>query len=370
MSDIFVSYSRKDEDFAKRLHRELINKSKDIWIDFESIPKGENFLQEIFEGIEKADIFCVIISRHSLMSEICNLEIEHAIKTGKRILPVIREKIEGDVLKIIKGHWTDIEWAGMAKANWDTLKPKQWTFFDNDSLFDSEFEKFIKAMEQDISYVRQHTQLGVRAKVWSEEQERNASWLLFGDEIVYWEKWLVNWDNLPEGKQPDPSPTDLQREYVVISRDAEDKRQLVYQEYLSINDRVNKRISDAEQYKRNTMIWIEEQKAKSEKSYIWIEEQKVELEKRQKNIETEFENNNIWIEEQKTEIEKKHKKVEEQSAEFEKTQKRLEVEYQEIIKSSKRTRYLSRILLYFSSLLLIANILLLIRLIYQIIHFN
>ena len=70
MSDIFISYSRKDSDFAKRLNQELNSKSKDVWIDFEDIPRGIDFLDEIYDGIEKADSLCVLVSRYSLMSEI------------------------------------------------------------------------------------------------------------------------------------------------------------------------------------------------------------------------------------------------------------------------------------------------------------
>ncbi|MGV2438133.1 MAG UNVERIFIED_CONTAM: toll/interleukin-1 receptor domain-containing protein [Anaerolineae bacterium] len=132
MSDIFISYSRLDSDFAKRLHRQLVNRSKDISIDFEDIPKGIDFLPEIYEGIEKADVFCFVVTRHSLMSEICNLELAHALANSKRILPIIREMIEGDVLKIVKGHWSDMAWAELARRNWDALKHPNWVMFTTD----------------------------------------------------------------------------------------------------------------------------------------------------------------------------------------------------------------------------------------------
>ncbi|MFZ4826417.1 MAG: toll/interleukin-1 receptor domain-containing protein, partial [Phototrophicaceae bacterium] len=142
MSDIFISYSRRDADFVKRLHTQLVNRSKDVWIDFEDIPKGIDFLKEIYEGIEKADVFCFVVSRHSLMSEICNLEVAHAIANSKRILPIIREMIEGDVSKIVKGHWSDMAWGEQARQNWDVLSHLNWIMFttDDGESFEREFE--------------------------------------------------------------------------------------------------------------------------------------------------------------------------------------------------------------------------------------
>jgi WD40 repeat protein len=224
MSDIFISYSRKDSDFAKRLNQELNNKSKDVWIDFEAIPKGIDFLDEIYDGIEKADSFCFLVSRHSLMSEICHLELGHAIKHHKRVLPLILEKMEGDGLKIVKGHWADMAWAELARKNWDVLSHLNWLFFDEDSRFEAEFEALIRAAEQDIIHLKTHTRLLVRALDW-QKAEKNPSFLLFGDEIDAAETWLKKWDALPEEKRPNPPPDSLHRDYSEASRQAEQNRQ-------------------------------------------------------------------------------------------------------------------------------------------------
>ena len=40
MSHIFVSYSRKDIDFAGRIVQALAENNLDTWIDWKSIPKG------------------------------------------------------------------------------------------------------------------------------------------------------------------------------------------------------------------------------------------------------------------------------------------------------------------------------------------
>ncbi len=92
MSHIFISYSRKDLDFAQKIVDALAANDLDTWIDWKSIPKGEDWEQEIYRGIEEADAFLFLISPDSVVSEMCNKEIAHAVKNGKRILPIfIRE---------------------------------------------------------------------------------------------------------------------------------------------------------------------------------------------------------------------------------------------------------------------------------------
>ena len=62
MADIFISYSRKDITFAKRLNSALEENNLVTWIDWEDIPPSTNWLLEIFEAIEQADAFIFIIS--------------------------------------------------------------------------------------------------------------------------------------------------------------------------------------------------------------------------------------------------------------------------------------------------------------------
>ena len=109
MSDVFISYSRKDGDFAKKLTSTLAETGRDIWIDWEDIARGSDWLHEIFAGIEAADTFVFIISQNSLTSEICNIEVQHARQHNKRIIPLILQEIRDDTEKYVKGTWFDQE---------------------------------------------------------------------------------------------------------------------------------------------------------------------------------------------------------------------------------------------------------------------
>jgi hypothetical protein len=44
-SDVFISYSRKDREFVKRLEAELQSRGREAWVDWEGIRPAEEFMQ-------------------------------------------------------------------------------------------------------------------------------------------------------------------------------------------------------------------------------------------------------------------------------------------------------------------------------------
>ena len=96
MADVFISYSRKDIQFAQRIHQELEARDREPWVDWQDIPPTSEWLDEVYAGIQAADTFLFIISPDSVVSEICTLEIEHAIQHNKRLVPVVLHDVEDD----------------------------------------------------------------------------------------------------------------------------------------------------------------------------------------------------------------------------------------------------------------------------------
>ena len=78
MQDIFISYSREDSAFGKKLHQSLSQSGLKPWIDWMDIPPSSDWWQEIQRGIEAAATFIFIISPDSIASPVCHLEIAHA----------------------------------------------------------------------------------------------------------------------------------------------------------------------------------------------------------------------------------------------------------------------------------------------------
>ena len=60
MTSLFISYSRKDIEFAHKLTEAFKGQGLDFWIDWEGIPPTVDWLKEIEKGVEEADTFLAI----------------------------------------------------------------------------------------------------------------------------------------------------------------------------------------------------------------------------------------------------------------------------------------------------------------------
>jgi len=203
MADVFISYSRKDADFMRRLHAALSAQQRDVWVDWEDIPLTANWWQEICAAIEAADTFIFIISPDSIASEVCRSEIEHAVQNNKRFIPLLYRDISGVDKNLIHR----------------AVQAHNWIPFSDEAGFDAAFHSLLQALSLDLDHVRKHTLLLVRAKEW-EGRGRSADYLLTGAETVEYGRWLE------AGREKDPKPTELQLDFILVSQAARSRRQL------------------------------------------------------------------------------------------------------------------------------------------------
>jgi hypothetical protein len=87
----FISYSRKDKDFALELANELRASGFSIWFDQLDIPTGARWDDEIQKALEQCEIFMVILTPSSTASNNVKDEVGYAIDSEKRILPILLE---------------------------------------------------------------------------------------------------------------------------------------------------------------------------------------------------------------------------------------------------------------------------------------
>ena len=103
----FISYSAKDEDFAKRIHADLQSKGVRCWFAPHDMPIGGKILDEIDESIRLRDKLLLILSSRSIKSEWVEDEVTTAFeeerKRGEPVLFPIR--LDNSVLT------TDEPWA-------------------------------------------------------------------------------------------------------------------------------------------------------------------------------------------------------------------------------------------------------------------
>ena len=96
MADVFISYAREDQDFARELHEALEKHKRDTWIDWKDIPRTAKWLDEVYSGIESADAFAFVISPDSVASEFCIVELNHAVEHNKRLVPIWRRDVKDE----------------------------------------------------------------------------------------------------------------------------------------------------------------------------------------------------------------------------------------------------------------------------------
>ncbi|MEO1299749.1 MAG: toll/interleukin-1 receptor domain-containing protein, partial [Cyanobacteria bacterium J06636_16] len=191
--DVFISYSRVDSDFARRLNEALQIQGKRTWFDQESIATGADFQQEIYRGIESSDVFLFVLSPQSINSPYCADEVEYAEGLNKRMVTVLHRPIDTDDLHPV-----------LAKLQW-------LDFRDHDGDFQVNFQNLLRTLDTDRAHLEMHTRLLGRALEW-DRGNRDESLLLRGQNLDTAEQWLR------ENAAVEPQPTGLQQEYVRAGR--------------------------------------------------------------------------------------------------------------------------------------------------------
>lgn len=80
----FISYSSRDEEFAKRLYADLQAQGVPCWFAPEDLKIGDRFRQRIDEAIRVHDKLLLILSEHSVSSDWVESEVEGALEKERR----------------------------------------------------------------------------------------------------------------------------------------------------------------------------------------------------------------------------------------------------------------------------------------------
>jgi WD40 repeat protein len=201
MAEVFISYSRKDKDFVRRLGDALAAHKREVWVDSKDIPLTAEWQKEIFNNIEAADNFLFVISPESVASSNCIKEIDHAAANNKRMVPIFYRSVPDDLIPEALGKFQRID-------------------LGDDSNFESEFAALVKALDTDLAWVQTHTRLLSRAKEW-EREAKDRSFLLRGKDLRDAEQWIA------KSGGGDPKPSALHSQYILLSRQAATKLQRV-----------------------------------------------------------------------------------------------------------------------------------------------
>lgn len=91
MPSVFLSYSRLDKPVAQFLADQLMAQGIDVFIDYQKLVAGEDFVSRLGGEIEKRDHFVLIVSPRSLASDWVKSEVSWALHNKKNIIPVVIE---------------------------------------------------------------------------------------------------------------------------------------------------------------------------------------------------------------------------------------------------------------------------------------
>jgi WD40 repeat protein len=204
MPNVFLSYSRRDQDFVRTLYNALAAAGRDAWVDWEGIPPSAEWLHEVYGAIEAADTFLFVLSPDSLHSDVCAKEVAHALECKKRTIPVVcRDVTAADVQTV---------------APLAPLAALNWIFFRDAGDFDVAFTQLRFALDTDLAYWHLASRLLTRAQEWKAGDE-NANLTLRGPELDEAEHWLM------ASADKEPRPTAQHLEYIRASRVAATSRQ-------------------------------------------------------------------------------------------------------------------------------------------------
>jgi hypothetical protein len=92
--DIFISYSRRDQEFVTRLASDINEQVGFVWFDRSTIQPGQKWHDEIMDGIRECKAFIVVLSPDAVKSRYVGEEVNKALELGKTIFPVIYRPAE------------------------------------------------------------------------------------------------------------------------------------------------------------------------------------------------------------------------------------------------------------------------------------
>lgn len=194
---LMISYSRKDKVFVKQLYDSLVGQGflpEDIWVDWEGIPLSADWMVEITKGIQSANAFIFVISPDSVASEVCKKEIELAVESNKRFIPILHRE------------------PGKEAKLHEKISSHNWVFIRDEQELKKTLPALVEAINTDLDWLAQHTRLFNRAKEW-ESKGRNDSYLVRGNDLQDAETFISQG---AAGKEPAPTP--LHIEYVIAAR--------------------------------------------------------------------------------------------------------------------------------------------------------
>ncbi len=116
--NIFISYSRREVGFVDDLVSQLESKQYEVWLDYRKLVPGSPWQDQIYKGINDADVILLLVSKASLASQNVEVEWRKVLEQKKRIILLIFEAVDLPP-ELEKYEWVDFR--GNYQAGLDEL---------------------------------------------------------------------------------------------------------------------------------------------------------------------------------------------------------------------------------------------------------
>lgn len=199
---VFISYARRDLQFAENLVAALVGRGFEAFLDTKQILPGEAWRERLSDLISKCDTLVFLITPDSVEpTSVCDWELNEAERLGKRLLPVVVRRVPDQAVP-------------------SRLRRLNWLFMMDADGFASGLDNLCRALLTDIDWIREHTRLADLARKWADQENQGEHALLRGKAIEEAELWI---SSRPD-TQETPNVTEEQRRFIRESRYAEQAR--------------------------------------------------------------------------------------------------------------------------------------------------
>jgi hypothetical protein len=89
MQQVFISYSRKDVVFARKMAGDLEKAGFKVWWDVSDLKGGDDWVRVIPSAIESSQFFIILLSPDSILSSWVEKEYLHALTLRMKVVPVM-----------------------------------------------------------------------------------------------------------------------------------------------------------------------------------------------------------------------------------------------------------------------------------------
>ena len=196
---VFISYSRKDIDFADQLDAALKARGFETFIDRSDIYAFEKWRKRVEELIARADTVVFVLSPGAVRpGSVALQEVGFAASLSKRFAPIVFRPVED-------------------KSVPEELSELNFIFFDDSAQFEEHADQLAEALNTNIGWIRQHTDFGEQARRWAGASEPSGS-PLRSPVLERAERWIAA---RPSGAT---APTEETQRFVRRSRQVTTRR--------------------------------------------------------------------------------------------------------------------------------------------------